>query len=49
MTTYKPICFIAEHLCEIPHILLLTPTMEKQLTRLDSRTITAEMFGHRKK
>ena len=49
MTTDKPIWFIAEHLCEIPHISLLTPAMEKQLTRLDSRTIKAEMFGHRKK
>ena len=49
MTTDKPIWFIAEHLCEIPHISLLTPAMEKQLTRLDLRTIKAEMFGHRKK
>ena len=49
MTTDKPIWFIAEHLCEIPHISLLTPAMEKRLTRLDSRTINAEMFGHRKK
>jgi len=49
MTTDKPIWFIAEHLCEIPHISLLTPAMEKRLTRLDSRTIKAEMFGHRKK
>jgi hypothetical protein len=49
MTTGKPIWFIAEHLCEIPHISLLTPAMEKQLTPLDLRTIKAEMFGHRKK
>ena len=49
MTTDKPIWFIAEHLCEVPHISLLTPAMEKQLTRLVSRTIKAEMFGHRKK
>jgi hypothetical protein len=49
MTTDKPIWFIAEHLCEIPHISLLTPAMEKQLTPLDRRTIKAEMFGHRKK
>ena len=33
MTTKKPIWFIAEHLCEIPHISLLTPAMEKNLTR----------------
>ena len=49
MTTNKPIWFIAEHLCEIPHIPLLTPAMEKRLTRLDRRTIKGEMFGHRKK
>src|SRR5437016_8396734 len=49
MTTDKPIWFIAEHLCEIPHIPLLTPAMEKQLTRVDPRTIKSEMFGHRKK
>ena len=49
MTTEKPIWFIAEHLCEIPHISLLTPAMEKNLTRLDSRTMQGEMVGHRKK
>ena len=49
MTTDKPIWFIAEHLCEIPHIRLLTSAMEKRLTRVDSRTFKAEMLGHRKK
>ena len=49
MTTDKPIWFIAEHLCEIPHVPLLTSTMEKNLTRLDPRTVTGEMVGHRKK
>jgi hypothetical protein len=48
MTTEKPIWFIAEHLCEIPHIPLLTPTMEKRLTRVDRRTVKGEMVGHRK-
>ena len=46
MTTEKPIWFIAEHLCEIPHIPLLTSTMEKRLTRVDARTIEGEMVGH---
>src|SRR6266540_6310268 len=32
MTTDKPVWFIAEHLCEIPHIPLLTSAMEKNLT-----------------
>ncbi len=49
MTTEKPIWFIAEHLCEIPHISLLTPAMEKNLTRVDRRTLRGEMVGHRKK
>ena len=49
MTTEKPVWFIAEYLCEIPHISLLTPAMEKSLTRVDQRTMHAEMVGHRKK
>src|SRR5215475_8947173 len=49
MTTEKPTWFIAEYLCEIPHISLLTPAMEKNLTRLDRRSMSAEMVGHRKK
>jgi hypothetical protein len=28
MTTDKPVWFIAEHLCEIPHIRLITPAMK---------------------
>jgi hypothetical protein len=47
MTTDKPVWFIAEHLCEIPHISLLTPAMEKNLVRVDPRTMRAEMVGHR--
>jgi hypothetical protein len=49
MATDKPVWFIAEHLCEIPHIALLTSTMEKNLTRLDPRSVRGEMVGHRKK
>ena len=48
MTTKKPIWFIAEHLCQIPHISLLTPAMEKHLTRVERRTFRSEMVGHRK-
>jgi hypothetical protein len=48
MTTEKPTWFIAEYLCEIPHISLLTPAMERNLTRVDRRTMRAEMVGHRK-
>src|SRR6202045_2042389 len=46
MTTDKPVWFIAEHLCEIPHTRLVTPAMEKNLTRLDWRSVRAEMTGH---
>jgi hypothetical protein len=49
MTTEKPIWFIAEHLCLIPHIRLMTPAMEKKLTRLDPRTVAGEMVGHKKR
>src|ERR1700719_5385986 len=49
MTTEKPVWFIAEHLCQIPHISLLTPAMEKNLSRLDRRSMSGEMVGHRKK
>lgn len=49
MTTEKPIWFIAEHLCEIPHLRLLTPAMEKNLTRIDPRSVRGEMVEHRKK
>ena len=49
ITTDKPLWFIAEHLCEIPHIRLLTPAMERNLTRLDPRSVKAEMTGHRRK
>jgi len=49
MTTEKPIWFIAEHLCEIPHISLFPPAMAKNLTRLDHRTMSGEMVGHRMK
>src|SRR2546430_1134379 len=49
MTTDKQVWFIAEYLCEIPHISLLTPAMEKNLTRVDRRTMSGEMVGHRKK
>ena len=46
MTTEKPTWFIAEYLCEIPHISLLTPRMERNLTRVDRRTMSSEMVGH---
>ena len=49
MVSEKDIWFIAEHLCEIPHIPLLKPGMEKHLNRVDQRTMASEMVGHVKK
>lgn len=48
MTTEKPVWFIAEYLCEIPHTSLLTAAMKKNLTRVDRRTLRGEMLGHKK-
>jgi hypothetical protein len=42
MTSPKNIWFVAEYLCEIPHIELLKPAMVKRLTRVDARTARAE-------
>ena len=49
MTTEQPVWFIAEHLCDISHTPLLPRAIEKHLTRVDARTVKAEMVGHRKK
>ena len=49
MTTEKNIWFVAEYLCEIPHRPLLKRGLEKNLTRIDARTMKAEMVGHRTK
>jgi hypothetical protein len=49
MTSEKPIWFIAEYLLEIPHIRLIPRWAEKRLTRVDARTVKAEMTGHRRK
>jgi hypothetical protein len=49
MTSDKPIWFIAEYLCDIPHQPLLKRGLEKHLTRVDRRTWASEMVGHQKK
>lgn len=46
MTSGKNIWFIAEHLCDVPHLPLLTRAMEKTLTRVDRRTMQSEMLAH---
>jgi hypothetical protein len=49
MTSEKDIWFVAEYLCEIPHLSLLKPATAKHLYRADRRTMKGEMVGHRKK
>ena len=46
MISEQAVWFIAEHLCQIAHAPLLTPVQARRLTRLDTRTRTAEMLGH---
>ena len=48
-TSEKTIWFIAEYLCDVPHRPLLTRALEKNLTRVDGRTIASAMVGNRKK
>ena len=48
MTTDEPVWFIAEYLCEIPHIRLLPAGAENRLSRVDARTVRGEMVGYRK-
>jgi hypothetical protein len=48
MTTEKPIWFIAEHLCEIPHTPVITEAQARRLTRLDKRAYAAGLTGYSK-
>jgi hypothetical protein len=41
--------FIPEHLVEISHTPLLTPAMERMLSRVDRRALDAGLVGHRAK
>src|SRR5215212_9563627 len=49
MTSEKPIWFIAEYLCEIPHSALFPRSVAKNLTRVDARTVRGEMSGTARK
>jgi hypothetical protein len=49
MTTKKDIWFIAEYLCDISHRPLLKRSLEKNLIRVDARTMLGEMVGYRRK
>lgn len=45
MTTNEDLWYIAEYLCEIPHSRVLTPSMEKRLTRIGERNLAAGKVG----
>ncbi len=46
MTSEKDIWFVPAYLYVIPHIPLFKPALEKNLTRVDRRTIQSEIVGH---
>ncbi len=48
MTSEKDIWFVPAYLYVIPHLPLLKPALVKNLTRVDGRTIQAEIVGHRR-
>ena len=47
MVSDADLWWIPEHLVEIPHVRLLTPAMERALTRADRRSLDASLVGHR--
>ena len=47
MIAEKDPWFIAEYLCEIPHIPLLKPLHVKRLCPVDDRLFRAELTDHR--
>lgn len=49
ITTDQPVWFIAEHLLEIPHTRVLDRQAERNLTRVDRRSIEAGCHGRRVK
>jgi hypothetical protein len=47
MVSEVDLWWIPEHLVEVPHVRLLTPAMERALTRVDRRSLEASLVGHR--
>ena len=47
MVSEADLWWIPEHLLEVPHARLLTPAMERALTRVDRRSLEASLVGHR--
>jgi hypothetical protein len=47
MVSETDLWWIPDHLVEVPHARLLTPAMERALTRADRRSLEAALVGHR--
>jgi hypothetical protein len=47
MTTDGDLWWVAEHLVGVRHLRLLTPAMERGLSRVDPRGLAAALVGHR--
>lgn len=47
MTTEDPVWFIADYLLDIPHTRLMSPQVERSLTRVDRRFFEAGLHGKR--
>ena len=47
MVSEADLWWIPEHLVDIPHVRLLTPAVERALTRADRRSLEASLVGHR--
>ena len=45
MTSEKSLWYVADHLCEVSHTKVLTPAMEKRLTRVGARSLAAGFSG----
>lgn len=48
MTSERDLWFVPEHLVRIRHTRLLTPAMERRLSRVDRRSLRAGLVGYRR-
>jgi hypothetical protein len=47
MTSEDDLWFIPDHLVDVPHLRLLTPALERSLSRVDRRALEAGLVGYR--
>jgi hypothetical protein len=48
MASPKPVWYVAEHLCRIPHVRLIRPADTKRLYRVDRLGVDAGLLGYRR-